>query len=130
MLIRVAAWLCVPQRATRQAEARLPEPADSQRWHSFGCGTSQQLQPQVHRQSDTSRPNPHSQIRDGTTTSNDLVHNLVTYTARQGTKEYDYCANRGFCDQQKGTTTQNGKLLQLRACSWWCSRVLHTPPSR
>lgn len=76
----------------------------------------------------TSPPNPHSQIRDGTTTSNDLVHNLVTYTARQGTKEYDYCANRGFCDQQKGTTTQNGKLLQLRACSWWCSRVLHTPP--
>lgn len=41
-------------------------------------------------------------IRDGETVSVDLVFNLITYTAIQGTKEWEYCSNRGKCDQTTG----------------------------
>ena len=44
-------------------------------------------------------------IYDGTSSNNDFTHDSVTYTAVQGTKEHDYCSNRGFCDQTKGAWT-------------------------
>jgi len=41
-------------------------------------------------------------IYDGVAGGTTFVHDSVTYTTVQGTKEEDYCAGRGFCDQTKG----------------------------
>lgn len=41
-------------------------------------------------------------VYDGSDTNNDFVHDSATYTTVQGTKDWKYCAGRGFCDQTKG----------------------------